>query len=238
VEHVRVYWVVRGTGYIRLKQQDCILRAGDVVLYGPDAQSLLWTEDDDLEYRFLTIDGLGASAIVEGLGLPREPLQVGPCPADTFHSLADTLKQGGLVNERRTSVAVYDVLADLSIMCSQARDEESIPHDAKAKDLADRAAQEMEIHLSDASTGVAQIANVLGVDRFELSRTFKSAFGIPPKEYFSQLRLQRALDLLRSTDMSISAISNSAGFGSANYMAKLVRSKMGCSPSQLRSVEF
>jgi transcriptional regulator GlxA family with amidase domain len=50
-----------------------------------------------------------------------------------------------------------------------------------------------------------------------------------------RLRLNRAVELLSSTDLELKAIAYKAGFGSASYMGAVFRDKLGRTPGSYRA---
>ena len=56
-----------------------------------------------------------------------------------------------------------------------------------------------------------------------------------PTEYLNRYRISKSLDLLRSTDLSVTEIALSAGFGSASYYAETFRQHLGKSPREFRN---
>lgn len=65
-------------------------------------------------------------------------------------------------------------------------------------------------------------------------RMFKNFTGIPPRQYFLQLKLMRAKELLQGTDKSIKEISYQLGFESIYYFSRFFKQKTGMSPSEFR----
>jgi len=65
-------------------------------------------------------------------------------------------------------------------------------------------------------------------------RTFKQVFRCTPHQYLIQLRLQKAQELLRRTDFSITEICFEVGFESLGSFSTLFRRQMGVSPLAYR----
>ncbi|MEM8585638.1 MAG: AraC family transcriptional regulator [Bacteroidota bacterium] len=65
-------------------------------------------------------------------------------------------------------------------------------------------------------------------------RTFKNEIGATPLDFIQEERLTLASSLLRSTDKSISRISDYCGFSSLSYFAKVFKRWAGVSPSKFR----
>ncbi|HKL32124.1 MAG TPA: helix-turn-helix domain-containing protein [Tangfeifania sp.] len=74
--------------------------------------------------------------------------------------------------------------------------------------------------------------NNIGYSYFR--RMFKNFTGISPRQYFLQLKILRARELLLTTDKSIKEISYQLGFDSIYYFSRFFKQKTGMSPSELR----
>jgi transcriptional regulator GlxA family with amidase domain len=81
---------------------------------------------------------------------------------------------------------------------------------------------------------VGRLAQVSGVSEAHFARSFKQAFGIPPHRYLLTRRIERAVALLRDTDLSITDIAFETGWASLGTFGRTFRDITGDSPSELR----
>ncbi|MFB6319495.1 helix-turn-helix domain-containing protein [Saccharicrinis sp. FJH54] len=86
----------------------------------------------------------------------------------------------------------------------------------------------------DKNIDVEQLAAELNIGYSYFRRMFKKFTGISPVQYHLMLRLQRAKDLLVSTDMSVKEIALGLGFQSIFYFTRIFKKKMGVPPTDLR----
>jgi len=84
--------------------------------------------------------------------------------------------------------------------------------------------------------GVEDMARVARMSRFHFSRLFKQARGISPGRYLAKLRLDLAMQLLASSDLTLDKIANLGGYGDANYLCKVFRTSYGVSPGRFRAL--
>lgn len=78
-----------------------------------------------------------------------------------------------------------------------------------------------------------RLDDLLGIahmSRSNLMRVFRKATGQSPIEYLVRLRIQRAMELLRNTDLSITEIAMAVGFGDSNYFTRQFRRVLGEPP--------
>jgi AraC-like DNA-binding protein len=82
---------------------------------------------------------------------------------------------------------------------------------------------------------VQRLAKVSGVSEAHFARSFKQAFGLPPHRYLLTRRIERAVALLRDTDMQITEIAFQTGWQSLGTFGRIFRDITGNSPSAVRS---
>lgn len=82
---------------------------------------------------------------------------------------------------------------------------------------------------------VRRLARVGGVSEAHFARAFKQAFGVPPHRYLLTRRIERAMALLRDTELSITEIAFQTGWESLGTFGRTFRDVTGASPSTVRS---
>ncbi|MDP9928735.1 helix-turn-helix transcriptional regulator [Variovorax paradoxus] len=97
----------------------------------------------------------------------------------------------------------------------------------RAKDRMDAASHE--------EWPVGRLAQVSGVSEAHFARSFKQAFGIPPHRYLLTRRIERAMALLRDTDLPITDIAFDTGWASLGTFGRTFRDITGESPSAVRA---
>lgn len=81
---------------------------------------------------------------------------------------------------------------------------------------------------------LAELLKIAHMSRSNLMRVFRRATGQTPIEYLIRLRLQRAMDMLRKTESSITEIALAVGFNDSNYFTRQFRRVLGESPRSFR----
>jgi AraC-like DNA-binding protein len=93
----------------------------------------------------------------------------------------------------------------------------------------------IDASLQEPPSSAALAAKVgMGLGRF--LREFKVTFAATPHQYIQQRRLQRARDMLRDTDASLSTVALETGFASHSHFATVFRAATGSTPSDYRRV--
>ena len=83
----------------------------------------------------------------------------------------------------------------------------------------------------DAALSIAREASL---SPYYFTRAFTSYVGVPPYRYLIQLRVQRASQLLRDTELSVTQICQRVGFNSLSHFTTTFRRHTGLSPTGYR----
>lgn len=81
---------------------------------------------------------------------------------------------------------------------------------------------------------VDAIAAAGGVCRTKCCRIFKQYLGRTPNDYLNSFRLEKGMELLKSTGMTITEIADACGYTSASYFTELFTKQKGCPPKVYR----
>jgi AraC-like DNA-binding protein len=76
-----------------------------------------------------------------------------------------------------------------------------------------------------------QVAAEAGFSKFHFAREFKDAFGESPGAYLSRRRVERAKDMLRSANLTVTEVCMLVGFSSLGSFSWRFSSLVGMSPS-------
>lgn len=82
---------------------------------------------------------------------------------------------------------------------------------------------------------LADLATLLGISESHLSHRFKQALGMTPYQYLLQQRIERAKQLLKEGDLSITDIAILCGFNSHSHLSKQFRQLTGMTPKAYRA---
>lgn len=75
------------------------------------------------------------------------------------------------------------------------------------------------------------ISKVCGMSQYHFSRTFKEIYGLSPMRYLSKLQIQRAQNLVRNKDISLSEIAIKLGFSELSAFTRFYTQRTGVSPT-------
>jgi len=92
---------------------------------------------------------------------------------------------------------------------------------------------DMERH-TEPPLDTLELAERIQVTRRQLERLFRLYLNDTPSNFYLRLRLEKARQLLRQTDMSVLEISLACGFESQSYFSRCYRTRFACCPREDR----
>ena len=91
----------------------------------------------------------------------------------------------------------------------------------------------MHEHFGEKIT-IRDMCRVLGCSKSALLTSFKNEYGTTLNSYLCEIRVNEAKRLLRTTNMTISAVAEATGFYDQSYFSKVFSAKLGITPSDYR----
>lgn len=226
-----VYWGESGCGGPLVNGVQTEIPEGCLWLHAPGDHLSGYPIRSDWAYRWLTVDGPLARAMLEALGLVGPwSRRVGACPVDLFDQLEREIGEVGPSAEYRAAATAF------SILTLAARRLSISPSGGPCRDRIESARMEIESRYTDPQLTVEALARAQGLHRSRFSRVFRNETGMSPKEYMQRLRLRKALMLLQDPDLTVSEIAHACGFADPAYFSRLIRTTTGLSPKRLREM--
>jgi transcriptional regulator GlxA family with amidase domain len=99
-------------------------------------------------------------------------------------------------------------------------------HLRRARDHADR-------HYAE-PLDLGALAAIAGLSKFHFQRLFKATYGTTPAAYVSRRRVERAQDLLRATNLTVTEVCHAVGFSSLGSFSSRFRQIAGESPREFQ----
>ena len=101
-----------------------------------------------------------------------------------------------------------------------------LPHLRRARDLADR-------HYAD-PLDLDALAGAATVSRYHFARCIAETYGETPMRYLTRRRIERAQDLLRSANLTVTEVCMLVGFSSLGSFSSRFRQLVGETPTEYR----
>jgi AraC-like DNA-binding protein len=226
--HFVLHHILSGTGRYYAGQHTYTLGPGDGFLIMP-FQVICYEADaaDPWQYIFVAFDGTDVLPLLRAAGLDASRLTYHlDHDADLRRHLNQALEAG-----RANLARGYDVIGhfELAMACL-------IRHNGQGN----RRLLSQEQYLGEAqrviSTNypyeltISEIARTVGIDRTYLYRLFRQQLGCSPQRWLIRYRMQRAMQLIEQTDLSLTAIAHSVGYHDLAPFSRAFKSVYGISP--------
>lgn len=97
-----------------------------------------------------------------------------------------------------------------------------------------RARDHMDRHYT-ASIDLDELARVAGISKYHFARCFEATYGETPIRYLTRRRIERAQDLLRGANLTVTEICTAVGFASLGSFSARFSALVGESPVSYRN---
>lgn len=91
----------------------------------------------------------------------------------------------------------------------------------------------MRVRLAE-DISLDELANEAQLSPFHFARMFKQSVGLPPRAYLTRLRVEKACELLETTDLPVTEIAFEVGYSSNQVLARVFVKHQRMSPTDYR----
>ena len=95
--------------------------------------------------------------------------------------------------------------------------------------------QYIEQHIADEDLRIEDMAEAVNMGRTVFYGKVKSLVGMSPSDFLRQVRMQRAVQLVEKSHMTISEVAYAIGFTDPKYFTKCFKKQTGMTPSEYRA---
>lgn len=229
-------YTLSGNAKIRIEQEEYLLQAGTAffVPFHDDYHYYMPESSNHYECIYISLDGSEAAKcwahLKEHIGqvllLPNQSQ-----PIQTLRAISDEAKKKNITDAYKASALAYQFIMDLYRFCGGHTLPDRWPSViVQAVNLLEKQYHQ-NLRLDDIS---AQI----GISKYHLIKLFRETTGKTPIQYLTKVRLDKAMELLRNTELSLEEIGQQIGFSNANYFTKVFRKSIGMPPGRFRTQRF
>lgn len=189
--------------------------------------------DDPWTYLWVAFNGVKARQYLEYANLNKDNL-IGEYsePEKLLTYVRNMLDASKLTytNELRREGYLFLFLS--ALMEAQGKTRSNV-HDYSFQIYVEHALEFIE-HQYQTDIKVSDIADYIGINRSYLTACFQKSIGMSPQQYLIRYRMEKARDLLKTTDLSINAIASEVGYADALAFSRSFRQMYDSSPKDFR----
>lgn len=222
-----LHYIVSGKGILETRNATYTLKAGDSFIIFPQTEVFYYPDHQDpWEYVWTEFKGEEASLLLSMTELNLQHPIVTDAPVNMeplFHISQNMASKP--YEHIRTEAKLRLLLSYYMEHYPKETVVEPIPYVRIAKET---------IHNNywKASLTVSDIVSIVKIERSYLFRLFKEEMGMSVLSYLTAYRVERACELLKTTQLSIKTIAFSVGYKDQMYFAKVFKKATSYTPTE------
>jgi AraC-like DNA-binding protein len=171
-------------------------------------------------------------------GLPKNSVYIGSYNLKIVEQIKqlESISQTGIVRSLLIEGLVHIILALEIAQYSEDGEKMKCNRGSLTINEMDRVAEVSEIIKKNPESAlcIARLSRHSGLSPAKLQEGFKLMHGRTVSDYIRQIRVLKAEELIRDTDLNISEIVYSIGFTSRSYFSKIFKKRFNCSPKHYK----
>ena len=236
-DYYLVHFVKHGKGIYHFKQSSITVSENELFLIPPNEVTIYQADSHNpWEYYWFGLSGNSAKHLLSIVGLNKENRKIKYRLGHVF-AIDRIIYELTNITQENESDTLFE-LSKLYEIFSYLKKNYDTQHNRQNTKPTENNYVKTAIDYMNRNymqrTSIAFIADYVGIDRTILFRYFKKDTGISPKEYLIRLRMQKAVALLETTDLSIKEITFSVGYQDPYLFSKMFKKRHSISPRQYR----
>ena len=236
-------WLIRGDAELTVGSETIHLRSGQILVCPPhSAVTVSFGEESDVIYSVTAFEG----DLTPLRSLPFEkPITVSPMDHELlfqfFYTASQYYSDSVAINTsapiKRYTVSLLEAfLSRLDILHGENKKlifRESLKVTTQVNDqkISFEIKQYLVQHLSTSIT-LDVLAEELGVSINTAMHAFRKDVGMGIMAYFSKLKIEKAMQLIREGELSFRSVSERLGFESPEYFSRVFKKRTGLTPTE------
>ena len=222
IEDYQILYTDNGKGNAFINGENHEMKKGRILFLSPHtAHEYSKLGKNNWSTRYITFNGCGCAILKSYPSMCFDALKF---DFDFWYNSISTQKNT-VNNAERTSITLYEMLLQLRQFMKPSKIY------LKRRHVLTRA---MYYLSEEKDPQLSVISKELGMSESHFCRVFKSYTGYRPIEYMNLIKMQKAKELLKNTDMTINDISNTVGYYSHSYFSKIFKQSFKISPTEYR----
>lgn len=230
-------YTLAGTGAIKINQTVYQLNKNQAFWIEIPSDHSYYLPDDSTNWEFIyiTLYGAAVETLYQQLTEKHGHLFTFSDQASVIQFIFKCLRkieQQQIRNSYQASASGYQFLMTmLESLENNEADSQSFPKPIEKVIAYIKSNYQDDISLTDC----VEQANL---SKYHFTRQFKKYLGMTPMQYLTDIRIQKATELLLNDQASINEIAKKVGFQNGNYFAKVFKKKTGKAPNTYRKTRL
>ena len=233
------HFILHGKGTLEIGGRSYQLQRGQIFVIPPDVETYYYSDPEDpWHYTWVSFGGTRAGYFLEKAGITAEnPVRDTYIEPERFLELTEKIlnhHELTVANELLRTSLLYEIIALLVESQNQQKSKEGEEevYDYSPDVYVNTAIEYIGEHYPH--TKVSEIASYIGISRYYLTHIFKEKLHVSPQEFLLNYRMEQANRLLRTTGLSVQAVSEKVGYENPLTFSKTFKNKFGLSPKKYR----
>ena len=244
-QHLRIEinYVKKGSCILHLDNESITFREGEIMIIASDISHLFEAGADgttlmQLEFLPEIFSHFSLNATVDSNGSALTPVFLFS-QENRLIKIVNNIRimrvVQRIVNELEEKSSYYQYLvimyyAELLILIYRYKDEAYLP--ICTNEALKRAIAYIRLNYHS-EININNVAEHTGVSERYLRSLFSQYLNLSPLDYLNQIRINKAVELLRNTEMSIKEVCFQCGFQSPQYFSRIFKQQMGVTPREM-----
>lgn len=218
-------YILTGVCYL----ENYLAHPGDLVLFHPnERQYYRFYGKDKTESLYFHFSGTGCEKLLKTARITKRVNSIGKI--DKLMSIYKYMNEEYLIKQEGYKVCCAGLLAQFITIAGRGLTNNSPSYpNRELINVLDKMNKNFQKNLP-----VSYYAELCNLSESRFCHVMREHTGMSPKAYLTMLKVEYALKLIETSDLSLSEISEETGIDDYNYFCRLIRTKTGKSPSQHR----
>ena len=231
---VHILYIVRGSCHVVLSGGETIVPAGRFILFRPGERQEYFFEADSGSFSYyIHFTGRDAEAVLRSLGLWDITVGIAPNSRELEWLFSQMIREYSLSQAAHETVSGGLLLSILGLLARGVELSRS-QIDEKKQMRVQRAIERMYADM-DKKLSIEALARECNYSVGYFSHLFRAVTGVSAHAYMCRLRIERAKNMLDSTDLSVLEIALAVGCEDQNYFSRFFKEQTGLSPTAYRA---
>lgn len=235
-----LHFVTDGKGLLFVEGKMYHVKKNDIFLIPKGVQIHYFADEEDpWTYMWVTFDGEMAETYLKYACLSvDEPVIHSTIPTEAYTPLIQGILDSyhlTVANEIKRVAYLYEIISMIIEAQASTRNADG-SYDYSADAYIDYALQYIKTNYR--TLKISDLAGYIGINRSYLTSLFKKKLNVSPQQYLISFKLSEAAKFLKTTDMSISEVSEAVGYENPLTFSRSFKQTYGVSPQTYRTTKI